>query len=331
MSRKNPFANLDLSSIGSDGPAAKSGYGMTGAAKTVVRSIEEMAENTKRLMDGETIVEIEPQLLDVSFASDRLSEEDAELVALEEAIREQGQATPILVRPSPQNSERYMVVFGHRRARVAMKLGRRVKAVVKKLDDVASAIAQGQENSARSNLSFIERAYFAQNLLSNGMTKDTVKSAIGIDDALLSKMLSVIETVPSAMTMALGACKKIGRDKWLSLRQLILNPSHLSIALEKIGSDDFMALPEEDRFDALHNYLKKYSARSAAKAPAQAVAVTAWASGDNAVRFSMKQKPKSVAIELTSAEARPFSDWLSENMDRLYETYKSAKAQNNGD
>jgi len=331
MSRKNPFANLDLSSIGSDGPAAKSGYGMTGAAKTVVRSIEEMAENTKRLMDGETIVEIEPQLLDVSFASDRLSEEDAELLALEEAIREQGQATPILVRPSPQNSDRYMVVFGHRRARVAMKLGRRVKAVVKKLDDVASAIAQGQENSARSNLSFIERAYFAQNLLSNGMTKDTVKSAIGIDDALLSKMLSVIETVPSAMTMALGACKKIGRDKWLSLRQLILNPSHLSIALEKIGSDDFMALPEEDRFDALHNYLKKYSARSAAKAPAKAVAVTAWASGDNAVRFSLKQKPKSVAIELTSAEARPFSDWLSENMDRLYETYKSAKAQNNGD
>ncbi len=70
----------------------------------------------------------------------------------------------------------------------------KVKAVVKKLDDVASAIAQGQENSARSNL-FIERAYFAQNLLSSGMTKETVKSAIGIDDALLSKMLSVIETI----------------------------------------------------------------------------------------------------------------------------------------
>lgn len=87
MSRKNPFANLDLSSISGTGPAAKSGYGMTGAAKTVVRSIEEMAENTKRLMDGETIVEIEPQLLDVSFASDRLSDEDAELLALQEAIR----------------------------------------------------------------------------------------------------------------------------------------------------------------------------------------------------------------------------------------------------
>ncbi len=123
MSRKNPFANLDLSSISGTGPAAKSGYGMTGAAKTVVRSIEEMAENTKRLMDGETIVEIEPQLLDVSFASDRLSDEDAELLALQEAIRDHGQTSPILVRPNPRNSERYMVVFGHRRARVAMNLG----------------------------------------------------------------------------------------------------------------------------------------------------------------------------------------------------------------
>ncbi|PRA45807.1 plasmid partitioning protein RepB [Brucella pituitosa] len=331
MSRKNPFANLDLSSISSDKPAAKAGYGMTGAAKTVVRSIEEMAENTKRLMDGETIIEIEPQLLDVSFAADRLSEDDDEFEALREAIKEQGQATPILVRPNPNNSERYMVVFGHRRARVAMDLGIRVKAVVKKLDDISSAIAQGQENSARSNLSFIERAYFAQNLLSSGMGKDIVKSAIGIDDALLSKMLSVVETVPSTMIMAMGASKKIGRDKWLSLRQIILNPAHLDVALSRIASVGFMALPEEERFDALHEYLKKYSVRSAAKAPAKVTTEKSWASEDKAVRFLMKQKPKNVAIELSSAEARPFSDWLSSNMDRFYTEYKQSKPQSSGD
>ncbi len=53
-----------------------------------------------------------------------------------------------------------------------------------------------------------------------------------------------------------------------------------------------MALPEEDRFDALHDYLKKYSARSTAKAPAKAVIEKSWASDDKSVRFSMKQKPK---------------------------------------
>ncbi len=53
-----------------------------------------------------------------------------------------------------------------------------------------------------------------------------------------------------------------------------------------------MALPEEERFDALHEYLKKYSVRSAAKAPAKVTTEKSWSSEDKAVRFSMKQKPK---------------------------------------
>ena len=331
MSRKNPFANLDIASITGENPAAKPGYGMTGAAKTVVRSIEEMAENTKRLMEGEAIIEIDPQHLDVSFAADRLSEDDAEYSELKEAIREQGQSSPILVRPNPQHSERYMVVFGHRRARVAMDLGIPVKAVVKKLDDISSAIAQGQENSARSNLSFIERAYFAQNLLSNGMSKDVVKSAIGIDDAMLSKMLSVAETVPSTMMMALGASKKIGRDKWLSLRQIILNPAFLDVALERIATDDFMSLQENERFDALHDYLKKYSTRSAAKNPSKTVSEKTWSSSDRSVSLSMKEKAKKVTAEFSSQDARPFSNWLTNNLDRLFEEYQQSKQRNIGD
>src|SRR3546814_10009623 len=122
-----------------------------------------------------------------------------------------------------------MVVLGHRRLKVAKELGISVKAVVKKLDDITSAIAQGQENSARSNLSFIERAYFAQNLLASGMTKDVVRSSLTIDEAMLSKMLGVVEVVPAAIIKALGASKKIGRDKWLSLRQLLLAPALLRV------------------------------------------------------------------------------------------------------
>ena len=169
MSRENPFAKLDLSSITGNKPAPKPGYGMTGAAKTVVRSIEDLAENTKKLMEGEVIVELDPNQLDESFVADRLSGDDEEYQALKAAIKEQGQTSPILVRPSEGGRQAYMVVFGHRRARVAKELGLPVKAVVKKLDDVASVIAQGQENSARANLSFIERAFFAENLLANGM------------------------------------------------------------------------------------------------------------------------------------------------------------------
>ena len=64
---------------------------MTGAAKTVVRSIEDLAENTKKLMEGEVIVELDPRLLDVSFVADRLADEGEEYQELKQAISESGQ------------------------------------------------------------------------------------------------------------------------------------------------------------------------------------------------------------------------------------------------
>lgn len=331
MSRENPFAKLDMASILANQTPTKPGYGMTGAAKTVVRSIEDLAENTKKLMEGEVIVELDPRLIDVSFLADRLSDQDEEYQELKQAIKETGQSSPILVRPSSSDSQRFMVVFGHRRLKVAKELGITVKAVVKKLDDITSAIAQGQENSARSNLSFIERAYFAQNLLASGMTKDVVRSSLAIDEAMLSKMLGVVDVVPGSVIKALGASKKIGRDKWLSLRQMVLSPALLKVAIEYTEAEEFMGIDEDKRFDELHAYLKRYKAKSAAKKPKMSAVGKAWTSSDGSLNFAMNGKSKKVAIELSNAEAKPFGEWLSTHMDRLYDEYRGSKQENNGD
>lgn len=329
MSREDPFKKLDLSSIPMKS-STRPGYGMTGAAKTVVRSIEDLAENTKKLMEGEVIVDLDPRLLDASSVADRLSDDDEEYRELKEAIKASGQSTPILVRPTVKG--RYMVVFGHRRRRVAEELGIPVKAVVKKLDDIASAVAQGQENSARSNLSFIERAFFAQNLLDAGLTKDVIRSSLAIDEAMLSKMLSVIEVVPAPVIKALGASKKIGRDKWLSLRQLLLVPALLKVATEYAGSSELLELPEDKRFDDLHAYLTRYKNKSEAKKPkASSSSGKEWMSNDSSLSLVMNAKSKKVAIELSNTEAKPFSDWLSTHMDRLYEEYRQSKPEANGD
>ena len=48
--------------------------------------------------------------------------------------------------PTRDARGRYMIVFGHRRTRVAKELGVPVRAVVKKLEEIAHIIAQGQEN-----------------------------------------------------------------------------------------------------------------------------------------------------------------------------------------
>lgn len=331
MSRKNPFQNLDLSAIDSKGQT-KPGYGMTGAAKQVVRSIEDLAENSKRLMEGEAIVELDPDVVDASFVSDRLSDEGEEYLELKQAIQGSGQSTPILVRPSSTDGKRYMVVFGHRRLKVARELRTTVKAVVKNLDDITSVIAQGQENSARSNLSFIERAYFAQNLLSNGMTKEVVRSSLAIDEAMLSKMLGVVEAVPDAVIKELGASKKIGRDKWLSLRQLVLTPALLKAANEFVGTSEFQQLPEHKRFDILHGYLKRYKNKSDGRKPkSSSTSGKEWMSNDNSLNLVMNAKARKVAIELSSVEARPFSNWLSDHMDRLYDEYRQSKPVNNGE
>ncbi|MCV9999458.1 plasmid partitioning protein RepB [Pararhizobium sp. YC-54] len=328
MSRENPFAKLDMESISANQTPTKPGYGMTGAAKTVVRSIEDMAENTKKLMEGEVIVDLDPRLIDVSFVADRLSDEGEEFQELLQAIKESGQTTPILVRPSSADAKRYMVVFGHRRLRVARELGISVKAIVKKLDDITSAIVQGQENAARSNLSFIERAYFAQNLIASGMTKDVVRSSLAIDEAMLSKMLAVVDAVPAPVITALGASKKIGRDRWLSLRQLVLAPALSKVATEYSASPELHKLSEGDRFDALHDYLKRYKSKSAAKKPKVDALVRDWTSNDHSLNFVMNSKAKKVAIELSNVEAKPFSEWLSSHMGRLYEEYKGSKTQN---
>ena len=331
MSRENPFAKLDMAAISASQTPTKPGYGMTGAAKTVVRSIEDMAENTKKLMEGEVIVELDPRLIDVSFVADRLSDNGEDFQELLQAIRESGQTTPILVRPSLTDAKRYMVVFGHRRLKVARELGVPVKAIVKQLDDTTSAIVQGQENAARSNLSFIERAYFAQNLIGSGMTKETVRSSLAIDEAMLSKMLAVVEAVPGSVITALGASKKIGRDRWLSLRQLVLAPALSKVAVEYSESAELQRLPENDRFDALHDYLKRYKSKSAAKKPKADVSVRDWTSTDRALNVAINSNAKKVAIQLTNVEARPFSEWLSSHMGRLYEEYKGSKTETNGD
>lgn len=151
MARKDIFLGLAAPAPERDKESGSSNYAMRGATKSMLSSIGELSAQAAladRLLEGASLVELDTNLVDTSFVSDRMSGSDEAYTELLEAIRERGQDTPILVRPHPE----------HRRLRVAKELGKPVKAVIKKLDDAVDVIAQGQENSARDNLSFIEKA-----------------------------------------------------------------------------------------------------------------------------------------------------------------------------
>lgn len=318
--RKNLLANI------LDTPVSEpsTDFAHRGAARSMTRSIEEMAENTRRMSDGEAIVALDPALVDASFVSDRIDEDDEDYARLRDAIAEHGQSTPILVRPHPERPGRFMIVYGHRRVRVARELGRQVRAVVKSIEDIAHIVAQGQENAARANLSFIEKALFARKLSGMGQSKATIKAALTVDDTLLSRMLSVAETVPAPVIDALGAARGIGRDRWEELKKLVAHPAKAELAREVVQSADFRDKDGPERFGHLLAAVK--AGRKAPRRPAEPHSVT-WAAPDRAVEATCRRSGKSFSLSLTAPEAGAFGEYIAAQLEQLYGAFQEAKAR----
>ena len=81
---------------------SRSNYAFKGASGKMKASIDTLASNSKKLVEGQTIIEVEADLIDVSFVNDRLSGDDEEFNNLKEAIKKDGQNTPVLLRSNPE-------------------------------------------------------------------------------------------------------------------------------------------------------------------------------------------------------------------------------------
>lgn len=320
--RKNLLANI------LDAPVSEpsADFARRGAARSMTRSIEEMAENTRRMADGEAILSLDPGLIDASFVSDRIAQDDEDYERLRDAIAEHGQSTPILVRPHPEREGRFMIVYGHRRVRVARELGREVRAVVKTIEDIAHIVAQGQENAARANLSFIEKALFARKLLAMGQSKATIKAALTVDDTLLSRMLSVAETVPAPVIDALGAARGVGRDRWEELKKLVAVPAKAEIAVEVVKSAGFLDKDEPERFGHLLAAIKA-GRKPPSRRPAEPQTST-WTAPDRAVAATCRRSPKSFSLSLTAKDAGEFGAYISSQLEALYGAFQETKTRN---
>lgn len=296
--RKNLLASVTGVAASPLASGDRADYARRGASRSMMMSIDELAENAKRMASGEVIIELDPIQIDGSFIGDRLGDDDEDFASLKEAIRTQGQSTPILVRVHPGDQTRYMVVFGHRRLRVARELGIKVRAVVKDVDAIAHVILQGQENSARANLTFIERAVFARRLQDAGQTKETIKTALSIDDTLLSRMLSIVEIIPLQVLEALGPSKGIGRDRWEELKKLMLRPRLAEAACLFVGEREFNELSHAVRFEQLLVRLRKAVQRPPLKQRSERLSKV-WQSDDDGVRVEMRRVGKGVEMSLS--------------------------------
>lgn len=321
MARKDLLKSVMGDAVQSKPASERSSYAMRGASKSMKVSIDSLAENSKRLLEGETIVEVDTSLIDASFVNDRLSGDDGAFDELKSSIETSGQDTPVLLRPHPDASGRYMIVFGHRRVRVARALDRPVRAVVKEMDDVAHVLAQGQENTARADLSFIEKALFAKNLRDHGQGKDIVQRALTIDGTLLSRMLSVATTVPAHVVEAIGPAKQIGRDRWEDFKKLMAEKANLKVADRILAKDGFDQLDSDMKFEILYSKVAEAGRAPKRRAAKAAPAKRTWTAGEGRIKGVIGRSGRAYSISLTSKDSAAFGEFISENLDQLYADY----------
>lgn len=302
---------------------ARSSYAMRGASKSMKVSIDSLAENSKRLLEGETIVEIDPCLIDASFVNDRLSGDDEAFEELKASIAASGQDTPVLLRPHREAANRYMVVFGHRRVRAARALGRPVRAVIKEMDDVAHVLAQGQENTARADLSFIEKAQFAKALADIDQDKDVIQQALTIDGTLLSRMLAVASTVPTHVIEAIGPAKQIGRDRWEDFKKLMAVKSNRALADRILSTEGFDHLDSDTKFEMLRSKVTEAGRAPKRRAAKTAPAKRTWTAGEGRIKGVIGPSGRAYTISLTAKDSARFGEFLSQNLDQLYADFLS--------
>ncbi|MER8601145.1 plasmid partitioning protein RepB [Mesorhizobium sp. M1339] len=343
MSRKNlltAFTERKLTAVNStpvsDTPSpAMERNRSRGAFGAMTRSIDELAEKAQaakdiesRLLEGVTVIDLDPDTIDVSFVADRMEDDKETFEELVEAIRQRGQDSPILVRPHPGIDGRYMTVFGHRRARAAKELGRPVRAVVKDLADKDHVIAQGQENSARADLSFIEKAVFASNLERNGYDRDVIMAALSVDKTVVSKMISVTKDIPAEIIKAIGAAKNSGRDRWYDLAKKIREGG--GSIKELIATPEFGDATSDDRLEMMSRHLSGKPAGQGIAA-AQRTPTKTWAPEDKSVSVTLKRTAKKATVTLESADGPLFAEFITGRLDDLYEAFRQSNMQAVGD
>lgn len=137
---------------------------------------------------------------------------DEEFAELVESIRTNGMITPPLVRAADALGTSWSLVAGHRRVKAARQIGLEQIACVclpyaPEADNLPLALI---ENLHRKDLDPIEKAKGFKRMMDRGLNKLQVGKVLGISDAYVGRMLSLLE-LPSPIQQ-LVTTKGIGQE-----------------------------------------------------------------------------------------------------------------------
>ena len=205
-------------------------------------------------VDGHNVWDLDPFAIENRRVRDRL--EPGDIHELREAIETNGQTVPILVRRDPDDPNRYLLVYGFRRLE-AIRSSEKVKtvrAIVANIDDDAATRAQISENMARRDLTYIERALFASELMDKGFgTQAHVAEILTVTRSSVSMALNIVETVGRDLATAIGPAPGVGRPRWEALAEALDKPDvdrgQLTETCARIHRDASTALAKGTPFE----------------------------------------------------------------------------------
>ena len=281
-----------------------------GAIGAVSRSIADLK--------ARSVIELDPHSIEAAGMSDRLETDADADGSLRNSIAEYGQQVPVLVRPHPLKEGRYQIVYGRRRVLAMCDLGQPVKALIRDLDDRELVLAQGQENTARRDLSFIEKVNFARQLQDAGYDRKVICDALSVDKTLISRMLSVADRLSPELIAGIGAAPSVGRDRWLALVDLVeateTDPGTLLAMVTLNTASD----RSDDRFQAAWGYLAGVLARRKALPDESVREAQRLYTKDGVPIGQARYDQNFCTLKLRLAHTEGFEDWLVQNLPTLF-------------
>ena len=303
MARKNVLEGLMKREGNTAPPAPAAPRRNAGAIGAVSQSLADLRTRA--------LTEVPADMIDGAGLHDRLDSDPAGINELARSLEEYGQQVPVMLRHSPNVEGRYEIVYGRRRVAALKQLGRPVRAMIRDLDDKALIVAQGQENSARKDLSFIEKALFARQMEAAGFDRKVICDALHIDKTVVSRMLSVADALPRAVIEAIGSAPAAGRDRWMSLAKRASGKSAEALVSAAQGETS------DARFAAV--------LASVAPGPRTPPAPRNLTAEDGTVVATMSRKGGKPVVTLAADDG--FAHWLADNFSEIHRRFKENRGE----
>jgi ParB family transcriptional regulator, chromosome partitioning protein len=279
-----------------------------------LNAVNRVDELEEQLRSGHAVVDLDSSMIDASFVPDRMAPSEEAHRELVQAIKADGQIVPILVRPHPMEKGRYQVAYGHRRLRAVTELGMKVRAVVRELTDEQLVVAQGQENNARTNLSFIEKARFALQLEQRGFRRDVIMQALCVDRPRVSQMIKFASSIPMELIDAIGPAPGIGRRKWEDFAALITKGS-IDKARHAIERAENSGRDSDAKFEAAYKALTTKT---------DIVRPEVWTAPDGARLAKYTETDEKFSLTIDRKLSPRFGKFLISRLEQLYNEFQAA-------